>query len=321
MSKVIRLTESDLVNIVKKVISEQTKNSDDFITNLKKSVNRAPVMPQSVCPIGFKQMTQQEISSYDKSLVKPWASTTDGSGDYQTSQGGKIICKRNSPRRGLNSFEGLTIHDVANGFRDAISGVAGSVAQIIIAAMGGQAINTVAWGLLVAYDIYYWVEKGAPDWFNIINDLIWLLLTGVGGKIFGALKPLLKGESKLLNIFIKASKTSSWNYLKSFLSKITSYETKVISLIKQSITTITSKVPMLKTLLTPLLRMINRVGGLLKMIQQTFVEFSKINPVMKVAKVVKPVVKPVVKGAKEYVKGDIQSRAVSAGLNAGFGRT
>jgi hypothetical protein len=67
--------------------------------------------------------------------------------------------------------------------------------------------------------------------------------------------------------------------------------------------------------------MINRVGGVLTRIEQTFVEFSKIKPVMKVAKVVKPMVKPVVKGAKEYVKGDIQSRAVSAGLNTGFGRT
>ena len=313
-----------MVNIVKKVISEQTaylnpsKISNDWKTNLK----NAGKNPQSVCPIGFKQMTQQEISSYDKQLVKPWTNTTDGNDNFRTSQGGKIICKRVTPRgQGKNPFEGLTLDEVANGFRDAISGIGGSITQIIIAAMGGHAINMVAWGLLVAYDIYYWVDKGVPDWFNIINDLIWLLLSGVGGKIFGALKPLLKGESKLLNIFIKASKTSSWSYLKSFFSKITSYGTKVISLIKQSITTITSKVPMLKTLLTPLMGMINRVGGLLTRIQQTFVEFSKIKPVMKVAKVVKPVVKPVVKGAKEYVKGDIQSRAVSAGLNAGFGRT
>jgi hypothetical protein len=271
-------------------------------------------------------------------LVKPWSNTTDGTGDY-IYKNANTICKSTAPKGEAkklpNPFQGLTLEQVANGFRDAMSGVGGSIAQIVISLFGGHVINMVAWGLLVAYDIYSWVQKGVVNWFNLLNDLIWLLLAGVGGKIMGALKPILKGETKLINIFTKASKTTWWSHLKLFLTKISSYGSKVILQIRQAISAIINKVPTLKSLLNPLLGIINRVGGVLTRIEQTFVEFSKIKPVMKVAKVVKPMVKPVttvakvlkpmvkpvVKVAKEYVKGDIQSRVVNTGLNAGFGKT
>lgn len=88
--------DSDLVKIMKKVINEQTNISNDWMSNMKNSgINK------TTCPIGFVQMSQKEISSYDKQLVKPWASTTDGSGDYRVINS-TTICRRTQLRNDPN---------------------------------------------------------------------------------------------------------------------------------------------------------------------------------------------------------------------------
>jgi hypothetical protein len=311
MNKVIRLTESDLVNIVKSVINEQTKgynnvsqidwsnqkNAQKSLTNVQKNNNST-----NACPAGFVKMSQQEISNYDNSITKPW-STTDGSDKFRVLQKGKIICKRvtskasGDPVQLTNPFEGYTLDEVASGFRDVISGIGGTIAQIIISGLGGHVINMVAWGLLVAYDIYYWVKNGTVDWFNLLHDTFWLLLSGVGGKVMGALKPLIKGESNLLKIFTKLSKTKSWTYIKSILSKISSYTSTAVTKITQALKTIISKFPSLKTLLKPLMNVLNRVGGVFKTIDDTFVQFTKLS---------------VKKGTTEYIKSDIRGKALNA---------
>lgn len=313
MSKIIRITESDLVKIVKKVIYEQTKsnnvsqiewsnqkNVQKYLTNIQKNNN------PNTCPVGFVQMNQQEINSYSRSVIKPWASTTDGGDNFRVLNGGKIICKRvtskasGDPAQLTNPFEGYTLDDIANGFRDVISGVGGTIAQIIISGLGAHVINMVAWGLLVAYDIYSWVQKGTSNWFNLLNDLFWLLLSGAGGKIMGALKPLIKGESELLNIFVKLSKTNSWNFIKSILSKISTFGGKVVTKITQSLKTIITKFPSLNTILKPLMGVLNRVGSTLKMIEETFIQYTNLS---------------VKKGVINYVKGNLKGQ----GLNLAIG--
>ena len=261
MNKVIRLTESDLVNIVKNVINEQTKISNDWMTNMKNSGSN-----KTACPIGFIQMSQKEISAYDKQLVKPWANTTDGSGDYKVINA-TTICRRtqlrNDPNRKLKT---ASLEEIVSGFRDIYSGVGGTIGQIIIAALGGQVVNMVTWGLLVSYDIYEWTTKGSPNWFNLLHDLFWLLLSGVGGKVMAALKPYFQGETQLAKILIKIKPTKFWPYVSSILSKLISYTSKVLSLIKTALTTIISKIPSLKPTLKPLINSLGSVGIFIKKI-------------------------------------------------------
>lgn len=261
MSEIIRLTESDLVTIVKKVISEETKISNDWMTNMKNSGSN-----KTTCPAGFIQMSPKEISTYDKKLVKPWASTTDGSGDYKVINA-TTICRRtqlrNDPNRKLKT---ASLGEIVSGFRDIYSGVGGTIAQIIIAAMGAQLINMVTWGLLVSYDIYEWKSKGSPNWYNLLHDLFWLLLSGVGGKVMAALKPYFQGETQLAKILIKIKPTKYWSYVSSVLSKLISYTSKTISLIKTALTTIITKLPSLKPTLKPLIDGLGSVGVFIKKI-------------------------------------------------------
>lgn len=259
MSEVIRLTESDLVTIVKKVINEQ--RSDYAIDRQSNSIMNATGIRSDK---NYKQVNKMidSLSPQQKTVLQK-----------------------------------VTLEEFISGFRDVISGVGGNIAQIIIAGLGGHVVNMVAWGLLVAYDIYYWVKNGTVDWFNLLHDTFWLLLSGVGGKVMGALKPLIKGESNLLKIFTKLSKTKSWTYIKSILSKISSYTNRAVTKITQSLKTIISKFPSLKTLLNPLMKVLNRVGGVFKTIDDTFVQYSKLS---------------VKKGATEYVKSDLQGQALNA---------
>ena len=101
----------------------------------------------------------------------------------------------------------------------------------------------------------------------------------------------------LLNIFVKLSKTKSWTYIESIISKISSYGGKIVSKISQSLKYLISKLPSLKTILNPLMGVLNRVGGTLKMIEDTFSQFTKLS---------------VKKGTKEFIKGDLQGRALNS---------
>ena len=258
MSEIIRLTESDLVTIVKKVINEQ--RSDYAIDRQSNSIMNAAGIRSDK---NYKQVNKMidSLSPQQKTVLQK-----------------------------------VTLEQFVSGFRDVISGVGGTIAQIIIAGLGGHVVNMVAWGLLVAYDIYSWASKGTADWFNLLHDLFWLLLSGAGGKVMGALKPLIKGESKLLNVFAKLSKTNSWGYIKSILSKISTYGGKIISKISQALKYIISKLPSLKTLLNPLLGVVNRVGGVLKTIENTFVQYTKLS---------------VKKGTTQYVKSNVQGQVLN----------
>jgi len=259
MSNVIRLTETDLVSIVKKVIKEQ--RSDYAIDRQSNAIMNASGIRSDK---NYKQVNKMidNLSPQQKTVLQK-----------------------------------STLDDLASGFRDVISGVGGSIAQIIIAGLGGHVVNMVAWGLLVAYDIHSWVSKGTADWFNILHDLFWLLLSGAGGKIMGGFKNLIKGESKLATVFAKLSKTNSWTYIEGILSKISTYGGKIVSKISQALKFIISKLPSLKNVLNPLLSVINRVGGLLSTIEKSLAEFTKLS---------------VKKGTTSYIKSDIQSKALNA---------
>ena len=240
MSEIIRLTESDLVTIVKKVKKVINEQRSDYAIDRQSNaiMNATGLRPDKE----YKQV-EKTINSLSPQLKA--------------------------------KFQNMTLEQFISGFRDVISGVGGNIAQIIIAGLGGHVVNMIAWGILVAYDIYYWVKNGTVDWFNLLHDTFWLLLSGVGGKVMGALKPLIKGESNLLKIFTKLSKTKSWTYIKSILSKISSYTSTAVTKITQSLKTIISKFPSLKTLLNPLMNVLNRVGGVFKTIDDTFVKYSK----------------------------------------------
>ncbi len=296
MSNVIRLTENELITIIKSIVKEQSYEQQ--LTNRLKSANQQS-NTGTACPTGYKQVPQSVIDSYKNSLKTPWSQTTDGSKNYMTLRNG-VICEKilkTSTNDIGQMLKNMTLDQVASGFRDVISGVGGTVAQIIISGMGAHVINMVAWGLLVAYDIYSWVKKGTADWFNILHDLFWLLLSGVGGKIMGSMKSLIQGESNLVNVFAKLSKTKSWGYIKSILSKISGYGGKIVSKITESLNTIIKTFSSLKSVLQPLIGVLNRVGGLLKTIEQGFVKYTSLS---------------VKKGTTSYVKSDLQGKVLNA---------
>ena len=109
--------------------------------------------------------------------------------------------------KGIDYLRSLSLEDIMEGFRGIVSGVAGTVAQIIISFTGpiGAGIILAINGVLLAWDIYQLSSGSAKfSWFNLIMDLLGTTLAGAGLK--AALKPaqlVLQAEKTLPGFFGK----------------------------------------------------------------------------------------------------------------------
>lgn len=254
MKKVVRLTESDLFRIVKKVISEQNKISNDWMTNIKNSDKN-----KSVCPAGFVVMSQQEISSYSKQLVKPWTNTTEGSGDYIV-KNANTICKRaqlrNDPDKKVRVEEALatmrkqTFEQNMDMIREFASGGMGIAVSVGLDALGvGEIINPIFWILFLVYDIWLWFKKGVKNLFNIIIDIIGVISAGAstsyGKQMLSKLSKWVKGG---VGSLVEGMAKETPEFFKWF-SKITKFFKSIIAklstLFTESVPQLVKKVPML----------------------------------------------------------------------------
>lgn len=92
-------------------------------------------------------------------------------------------------KKAYDKLMNMSIEDVMEGFREIVSGVAGTIGTLILSIIpGGNAVNILIYGALVAWDI---VQKSQGSkkfsWFNLILDVFSLALSSIG--LAKALKP------------------------------------------------------------------------------------------------------------------------------------
>lgn len=273
MSKTILITEDQL-----KVLIQSTKLEnlvqEDYASDLKKQLQVNAKKPQvQKCPIGYKQLTQQEIQAHSKDLIKPWADTRAGDHGYTTLKNG-IICRSDRRSKLEQGPSNITLDQIVENVRSGMGSIAGIVLQVLIEFIPGigPLINTGAWSLLLGYDVIYkGIMSKKWNWFNIIVDLIGVITTGPGGGIVKqGLSKIAGYGTKSLKTFIGAIKKyapKTLQYIKPLISKVSSVVGGVVSFFSKLLNMVATK---LKggQLYNTILKLKNGLGGLTGILHQ-----------------------------------------------------
>ena len=193
----------------------------------------------------------------------------------------------------------MTLSDWIEEFRGFLNSGTGIAIQILLALTGGgNIVNMIAWGLLLAYDVgFAGVAQGNWNWFNIITSAIGILGSGAAAIVFKPYKSLL-GTIKSIEAFVPGLKRTPtvWKSVGGWISKIVQGGGTIVSKITSSIAWLIQKIPGLKTVLAPLNKGIAWVKNMFD-IWANGIAGSQIAGVAGV------VASPLVKGATAYVKG------------------
>jgi hypothetical protein len=233
MSRTLILTESQY-NILLNRIDNESFIVEDYAADVAKRMQAGGKQSQinaTKCPTGYKQLTQQQVSSFTQQ-IKPWQDTRRGDKAYiQLSNG--IVCQSfRSEKYTENKYKDVTLRQIVEAIRSAMGSVAGIAAQVLIEFLAvGPLINASAWGLLAAYDINRGISNNDWDWTNIIIDLIGVVTTGPGAKvaktIFSGVKGGAKGSLKLLLQTLKKTNPKGFKYIYGMLKSITKWIPKI----------------------------------------------------------------------------------------------
>ena len=171
--------------------------------------------------------------------------------------------------KGIDYLRSLSLEDIMEGFRGIVSGVAGTVAQIIISFTGpiGAGIILAINGVLLAWDIYQLSSGSAKfSWFNLIMDLLGTTMAGASLK--AALKPaqlVLQAEKTLPGFFGKMAQKfpTIFEFFKKVGSIIGGAAKFVVNLFQKGFAFIIKYIPFLKTMLAPIEKGLGKLGGLI----------------------------------------------------------
>ena len=149
----------------------------------------------------------------------------------------------------------MTLSDWMEEFRTFLSSGKGIAIQILLALSGGgNIINMIAWGLLLAYDVgFAGVAQGNWNWYNIITSAIGILGSGAAAVVFKPLKSLLSSIKSIEAFVPGLTKTPAvWKSVGGWISKIVQGGGTIVGKITSSIAWLIQKMPGLKTVLAPL---------------------------------------------------------------------
>jgi hypothetical protein len=198
MSKVVTLTESDLVRIVKRVIEEndQQNLNENLLDDAGKTADKF-------------------VSAGDKylGLNSDWWYLVPGM------QGIKLGRDEISA---LRTLQKQTFEQNMESIREFASGIKGAVVAVALDVAGvGEIINPVFWGLYTVYDLWLWSKKGVLNMFNLIMDVICLATAG-------AATAFVKGFKSVMAPFAKAGTSKFISAMAKKAPKLFQYLSKII---------------------------------------------------------------------------------------------
>jgi hypothetical protein len=223
MQKVVRITETDLKRIVKKVIQE--KNVSKLNEGLGDDIWNAGAKAVDTVGKVAGQVADKTIEAGDKylALKSDWWYLVPGMNGVKMTY---------DEVRALRAISTQTFEQTMEGIRDVASGIKGVVVAVALDATGaGEIINPVFWGLFATYDCWLWAKKGTLNMFNIIMDIISVATAGAGAAFVKGFKSVLgpvakSGTAKFISV-MKKSAPELFNYLlkilkgsKAIISKI-----------------------------------------------------------------------------------------------------
>lgn len=254
MKKIIRLTESDLVRIVKRVINESEDVNErslaiEFVVSTERAERQEIIDKVKEMGLDFELFkefvgkfktrgTFKTPFKYDDSYIAEQSMGGWAQG-LSAKQSGEVVKGWSEPLKKLTS---ITFDQFMEGLREFLTSGTGFVVQLILEVLPGigQFINVGAWSLLTVYDVMLGVNKNKWDWFNIIVDLCAVVTTGPGGKyVKKALSPVVKFANQSIEVFASAISKNTpkvFKYvlklvktIKSFVPKIAEHIKKLIS--------------------------------------------------------------------------------------------
>lgn len=242
MSKTLIITESQYKNLLSK-IDEASFVFEDYASDIQKTItagNKQAQINKTKCPSGYRQLTQQQVSSYT-GIIKPWQDTTRGDKAYIQLPNG-VVCQSFRSEK----FDGISIDDLMEALRNGLTTVGGIAIQVLLDFFAiGAIINTGIWSLLTIYDIHKGVHRNQWNWFNIIVDLIGVVTTGPGGAVAKRLLSGLKGVATgSLKVFLQTMKKTSpkaFSYVYKMLKNVTSWLGKISGPLVQLISKVAAK--------------------------------------------------------------------------------
>jgi hypothetical protein len=242
MSRTLVLTESQYNNLLKRVDEEQFI-VEDYAADLQKRMQAGAKQAQinkTKCPSGYRQLTQQQISSYT-GIVKPWQDTKRGDKAYIQLPNGAVCQSFRSEK-----FNGIDIDALMEALRNGLTSVSGIAIQVILDFFAiGAIVNTGIWSLLSIYDIHKGVHRNQWNWFNIIVDLIGVVTTGPGGavakRMLSGLKSVATGSLKVFLQTMKKTSPKAFSYVYKMLKNVTSWLGKISGPLLQMISKVAAK--------------------------------------------------------------------------------
>jgi len=178
----------------------------------------------------------------------------------------------------INEVRNWSLDDWIEAFRGFLGGVAGGVAQAVLASFApiGNAINL---GMNAFLFICDWIQKAMNSanfsWFNVILDAFGTILGVLGLR--AALKPVQAAASALkkvssLDELLRAANSkfpAIIDFFKKYAGKLIGYGGKFVTLINDFLTWLVSKVPFISKMIETIKPWVGKVGGYLKQVSDS----------------------------------------------------
>lgn len=174
-----------------------------------------------------------------------------------------------SADKAIDALRSMTFEQIMEGFREIVTGVAGTIGTLILSVLpGGQIANMVIFGVLTAWDIYQFTQKKG-NWFNFIFDSISVILAGVAQAMTPA-KAAVAGEQTAVGFFGKlaAKFPKIFGFFSKIGGKIVAGANKIAGLISEGVAMITKAMPFLAKFGRFLTGMIGKLSGFLTAIEE-----------------------------------------------------
>jgi len=196
MSKVVRLTESDLVRIVKRVINEKDNQINEIGLG-------------DVVDAGLKAGKMVGLDS-------DWAYLT------QSIPGLNLVKPTYDIVNAFRTMQKQTFEQNMESIREFMSGFKGATIAVALDTMAiGEVLNPSFWGLYTVYDLWLWSKKGVLNMFNLIMDVICLATAG-------AATAFVKGFKSVMAPFAKAGTSKFISAMAKKAPKLFQYLSKII---------------------------------------------------------------------------------------------
>ena len=163
----------------------------------------------------------------------------------------------------------MSLEDIMEGFREIVSGVAGTIGTLILSLIpGGNLVNMLIYGVLVAWDITQKAQGSQKfSLFNLILDIFSLALSVVGAakalKPAEAAKPAVAEAKTLPSLFatLESKFPKIYSLLKSFTTTVGKGVNTVLSYMEKGIAWLVQKLPFLSNIGKTLSGAIGKVTG------------------------------------------------------------